>query len=118
MPFGTPGGDVQCQAMLQSFLNVVAFGMDVQQAVEAPRFATFSFPNSFEPHTYYPGRLNLESALGSDRGERLAALGHKIEWWPERTWRAGGMCMVAKDERSGLLSGGADLRRPSYAVGW
>lgn len=118
MPFGTPGGDVQCQAMLQSFLNIAVFGMDVQQAVEAPRFATFSFPNSFEPHTYYPGRLNLEGALGSERGERLSALGHKVEWWPERTWRAGGMCMVAKDEKTGLLSGGADPRRPSYAVGW
>src|SRR5690606_27902192 len=50
MPFGTPGGDVQCQAMLQTFLNMEVFGMEPQQAVESPRFATFSFPSSFEPH--------------------------------------------------------------------
>ncbi|MGE0094381.1 MAG: gamma-glutamyltransferase family protein [Alphaproteobacteria bacterium] len=117
-PFGTPGGDVQSQAMLQALLNVMVFGMDVQRAVETPRFATFSFPNSFEPHNYYPGRLNLEQAVGADVGKRLAALGHQIEWWPDRTWRAGGMCMVAKDLKSGLLSGGADPRRPSYALGW
>ena len=47
MPFGTPGGDVQPQAMLQVFLNIMVFGMDIQQAVEAPRFATYSFPRQF-----------------------------------------------------------------------
>ena len=55
MPFGTPGGDVQCQAMLQVFLNINVFGMAPQAAVEAPRFAGYSFPGSFEPHPYYPG---------------------------------------------------------------
>ncbi|MBI1965005.1 MAG: gamma-glutamyltransferase, partial [Betaproteobacteria bacterium] len=49
MPFGTPGGDVQCQAMLQVFLNINVFGMDAQAAVEAPRFANYSYPGSFEP---------------------------------------------------------------------
>jgi gamma-glutamyltranspeptidase / glutathione hydrolase len=118
MPFGTPGGDVQCQAMLQAFLNVAVFGMDVQQAVEAARVASFSFPNSFEPHQYYPGRLNVEGAVGRETGNALAALGHEVEWWPERTWRAGAMCMVKLDMKTGLLSGGADPRRPAYALGW
>ena len=49
MPFGTPGGDVQTQAMLQCLINVSVFGMDPQHAVEAPRFATFSFPSVFCP---------------------------------------------------------------------
>ena len=49
MPFGTPGGDVQCQAMLQVFLNIIEFQIDPQEAVELPRFATFNFPNSFSP---------------------------------------------------------------------
>src|SRR3546814_10479526 len=54
--FGSPGADVQIQAMLQVFLNVSVFGMDVQAAIEAPRFATYSFPASFAPHDYFPGR--------------------------------------------------------------
>ncbi|HYZ39472.1 MAG TPA: gamma-glutamyltransferase family protein, partial [Stellaceae bacterium] len=63
LPFGTPGGDVQTQAMLQVLLNLFVFGQDVQSAIEAPRFATYSFPSSFAPFDYYPGRLALESRI-------------------------------------------------------
>src|SRR5271156_3204749 len=52
LPFGTPGGDVQSQAMLQVLLNLFVFGHDVQSAIEAPRFATYSFPSSFAPFDY------------------------------------------------------------------
>ena len=71
MPFGTPGGDVQTQAMLQVFLNINLFGMEPQEAVEAPRVASYSFPSSFEPHAYHPGRLNLESRIDKPTGEAL-----------------------------------------------
>jgi gamma-glutamyltranspeptidase/glutathione hydrolase len=118
MPFGTPGGDVQLQAMLQVFLNVVVFGMGEQEAVEAPRFATHSFPDSFEPHRYQPGWLNLESRLPRASGEALAALGHDVHWWPDYVWRAGAVCLVRRDPASGFLLGGADPRRPCYAMGW
>ena len=50
MPFGCPGGDAQVQGMLQVFLNIVEFGMEPQEAIEAPRAITHSFPNSFWPH--------------------------------------------------------------------
>jgi gamma-glutamyltranspeptidase/glutathione hydrolase len=63
MPIGTPGGDVQCQSMLQVFLNVAVFGMTPQAAIEAPRFATYSYPGSFEPHAYYPDEVRLERRL-------------------------------------------------------
>jgi gamma-glutamyltranspeptidase/glutathione hydrolase len=118
IPFGTPGGDVQIQAMLQTFLNMVEFGMDPQQAVEAPRFATYSFPDSFQPHAYQPNRLTLEARLPAAMGEHLAALGHDVQWWPQFTWRAGGMCIVRKDPDSGLMCAGADPRRPAYALAW
>jgi gamma-glutamyltranspeptidase / glutathione hydrolase len=117
MPFGTPGGDVQTQAMLQVFLNIHVFGMEVQEAVEAPRGASYSFPSSFEPHAYHPGLLNLESRIDRSTGEALGRLGHKIGWWPDWTWLAGAVCTVVADEQSGVLKGGADPRRPSYAVG-
>jgi gamma-glutamyltranspeptidase / glutathione hydrolase len=117
MPFGTPGGDVQTQAMLQVFLNIHLFGMDVQEAVEAPRAASYSFPSSFEPHAYHPGLLNLEGRIDRPTGEALARLGHKVEWWPDWTWLAGAVCTIVADQQSGVLKGGADPRRPSYAVG-
>ena len=92
--------------------------MDVQEAVEAPRFASLSAPDSFEPHGSDPGRLMLEPALASASGEALTGLGHKVRAWPERGWRAGGVCMVEADPNTGVVRGGADPRRPSYAVGW
>jgi gamma-glutamyltranspeptidase/glutathione hydrolase len=118
MPFGTPGGDVQTQAMLQVFLNICVFGMAPQAAIEAPRFASYSFPSSFEPHAYHPGRLNLERRIADATGAALQAKGHKVEWWPDWTWLAGSVCAIHADQRNGLLSAGADPRRPSYAVGW
>jgi len=118
MPFGTPGGDDQTQAMLQVFLNITVFGMAPQEAIEAPRFASYSFPSSFEPHAYHPGRLNLEARLPRATGDALKAKGHKVEWWPEWTWLAGSVCTIVADKRRGLISGAADPRRPSYAVGW
>ena len=118
LPFGTPGGDVQIQAMLQAFVNHVEFGMEPQRAVEAPRFATYSFPDSFEPHGYQPGRLNLEARLPRETGEALSALGHGVQWWPQWIWRAGAACLIHNDPDTGLLSAGADPRRACYALGW
>src|SRR5262245_16744394 len=89
MPLGTPGGDVQCQAMLQVFLNIAVFGMDAQAAIEAPRFATYSYPGSFEPHDYHPDELRIERRLAAHLGDALAGRGHRVVTWPDWTWRAG-----------------------------
>ena len=110
MPFGTPGGDVQTQAMLQVFLNIHVFGMEVQEAVEAPRVASYSYPVSFEPHAYHPGLLNLESRIDKATGEALGRLGHKIGWWPDWTWLAGAVCTVVADERDAACSRAAPTR--------
>jgi len=118
MPFGTPGGDVQCQAMLQVFLNISVFGMAPQAAVEAPRFAGYSFPGSFEPHPYYPGRLHLEASLAHEAGDELRELGHKVHEWEDMTWLAGAVCTIVADHVNGVLHGGADPRRPAYVLGW
>lgn len=118
MPFGTPGGDVQPQAMLQVFLNINVFGMAPQDAVESPRFSTYSYPGSFEPHPYYPGRLFLESRISKATGDALAARGHKIGWWDDMTWLAGAVCTIVNDHKRGVLHGGADPRRPAYVLGW
>jgi gamma-glutamyltranspeptidase/glutathione hydrolase len=118
MPLGTPGGDVQCQAMLQVFLNIAVFSMEPQAAIEAPRFATYSYPGSFEPHDYHPGELRLERRLVTQVGDTLAGKGHQVVTWPDWTWRAGAVCTITIDRERGLLAAGADPRRMSYAIGW
>lgn len=118
MPFGTPGGDVQVQAMLQTLLNIVVFGMNPQAAVEAPRFATRDFPDSFEPHARVPGRLNLEGRFPDAILRDLASRGHDVQAWPDWTWVAGAMCVVYQDLARGSIAGAADPRRPAYAAGW
>jgi gamma-glutamyltranspeptidase/glutathione hydrolase len=116
MPFGTPGGDVQQQAMLQVFLNIVAHGMRPQAAVEAPRFATRSFPDSFWPHTHSPGVAEVEVSIAPETRAALAALGHRVSEWPERDWRAGAVCAVTVG-RDGVKMAGADPRRGAHAIG-
>lgn len=118
MPFGTPGGDMQIQSMLQTFLNIVVFDMDVQQAVEAPRFGSFSFPNSFWPHEYQPGRLCLEGRISEETGSKLVARGHDVEWWPDWTRIAGNVCAIVVDPERRTLTAGADLRAEAVAAGW
>ena len=71
MPLGTPGGDVQAQALAQVLLNIEVFGMNLQHAVEAPRFASYSFPDSFEPHAYSPGLLYVENRIASSVRDAL-----------------------------------------------
>ncbi len=118
MPFGTPGGDVQCQAMLQTLLNITTFGMNPQQAVEAPRFASFSFPNSFMPHSYLPGRLQLEGRLVDGKlDHELTSRGHEVKSWRSWDWKAGAMCIIRQNLNSGILEAGADPRRGCYAIG-
>ena len=118
MPFGTPGGDVQTQSMLQVLLNVGIFGMDLRSAIEAPRFSSYSYPSSFEPHEYYPNRLAVEARVGESAVAGLKKLGHDVMLWPEWTRQAGSVCAVIKDTKHGVLTGAGDPRRASYAVGW
>ena len=118
MPIGTPGGDVQCQSMLQVLLNVTVFGLLPQAAIEAPRFATYSYPGSFEPHAYQPDELRIERRLADLVGGTLADKGHKVVTWPDWTWKAGGVCAITIDRDRGVLSAGADPRRTCYAIGW
>ncbi|MCK1540531.1 gamma-glutamyltransferase [Bradyrhizobium sp. 179] len=113
---GTPGGDVQLQALLQVWLNLEVFGMPPQAAVEAARFASYSFPDSFEPHAAHPGRLNIEGRLGPQQISDLRMLGHDVTVWPDWAWRAGAVC-VARQRPEGTLEAAADPRRPAYALG-
>lgn len=116
MPFGTPGGDVQIQAMLQVMLNIMHFGMEPQEAIEAPRVASYNFPSSFAPFDYFPGRLAVEGRIDKSTRDTLAARGHTIQEWPDWTWLAGSVEAIVTDPESGMMAAGADPRRPAYAI--
>ncbi len=93
----------------------------MQEAVEAPRFCTLSFPSSSAPHEGTPGRLLLENSLYDAFADALNDLGHKAERYPEAgpdyfTYTPG-LCVVKADFKTGILSAGADPRKPSYAIG-
>jgi len=115
MPFGTPGGDVQQQAMLQVMLNTLVFDMPLQQAVEAPRVASRSFPDSFWPHVFAPGKLEVEGRIAKETRDALAARNHDVAEWPDWEWRAGAVCAVRIAE-DGARWTGADPRRGAHAI--
>ncbi len=114
--FGCPGGDMQPQAMVQVFLNVFHFGMDVQEAIDAPRFSTWSFPNSFSPFTYLPGRVAMEDRFPEEVVTELRRRGHDVRLWPQFTREAAAVEAIYSDASSGFLRAGADPRQPAYAI--
>ena len=87
-------------------------------AIEAPRFASYSYPGSFEPHSYFPARLQIESRIERAVGDELAQRGHDVHWWDDYIWKAGAVCAIVADHANGVLHGGADPRRPAYVLGW
>jgi gamma-glutamyltranspeptidase/glutathione hydrolase len=118
MALGTPGGDVQMQAMLQVFLNVVEFGMPLQRAIEMARVWSMNFPNSFAPNDYVPGRLCVEGGIDDAASRALAGLGHRVQPWARFPAAGGGVCAVMHDAATGLRHAGADPRRECYALAW
>ena len=122
MVLGTQGGDQQDQWTLQVFLNLVEFGMPVQDAIEAARFSSAHFPSSFFPHNAIPGGLRVEGRIPESIRDALAARGHAIIL--EDDWVAGDVLCIRVDPRTGVLHGGADprgevsRRLPAYAIAW
>src|SRR5262249_38026929 len=112
---GCPGGDDQAQADIQLVLNLLVFGMNPQQAVEAPRFSTQTLVNSFWPRAYQPGQLNVEPGPAARTRAGLRDLGHAVT----ETGACGlGAVVTRGDAESGALPAGADPRRPTYALAW
>ncbi len=117
MVLSTPGGDNQDQALLQVMLNIIEFGMNPQEAVEAPRFDTQHFVSSFDNHEFLAGSLNVESRIPTDVIGQLTARGHKITI--QSAWGTGSSpTVIMYDAKSGVISGGADPRRGRYAIAW
>jgi gamma-glutamyltranspeptidase / glutathione hydrolase len=113
MIMGSPGGDDQIMRTIQTFLNIVDFGMDVQRAIEAPRWSTTSFPASPFPHTMYPGNMSVEARIPEAVRNGLIAKGHKLR--VSGGWTMGSNAAILIDPKTGVLNAGADPRVEAYA---
>ena len=116
MIVGSPGGDDQVFRTMQTLLNVVDFGMNVQEAIEAPRWATRSFPASPFPHTMYPGEMSVEARVPEAVRAALIKRGHKLK--VGGPWTMGSLAAIVVDPKTGVLSAGTDPRVDAYAIAW
>ena len=117
MVFGTPGGDKQDQWTLQFFLNYMVFGMNVQEAIDAPTVHTSHFPASFWPHPVRPMEVSIEPRIPEDVTEELRRRGHKVKI--SKPWSHGRCLAIRYNPVTGLMSGGASPRTGEpYALGW
>lgn len=113
MVLGSPGGDDQPQRLVQLLVNVVDFGMNIQDAIEAPRFRSSSFPASTFPHIMYPNRVNFEDRIPAETVDILTAKGHNATF--VSAWNLGAQCAIMVDETN-ILNAGADPRGDNYAL--
>ena len=117
MVLSTPGGDNQDQSLIQVLLNIIEFGMNVQEAVEAPRFQTLQLVSSFDDHRLSPGVLNLEDRIQKQVGDDLASRGHKVEM--QTAWgNPSAPTVIRFNSDTGVIEAGADPRRGRYAIAW
>lgn len=113
----TPGGDNQDQALMQVLFNIIVFGMNPQQAVEAARFETQHYVSSFSDHQFRPGSMTLEKRMGEALAAEMKRRGHKVEINDDFTPSAA-PTIVIFDPKTKLIQAGADVRRGRYAMGW
>jgi len=121
MSFGTMGGDQQEQWLLQFILCREAFGMTIQEAIEAPKLSTDHFPGFFAPHDHYPKRIRIEARFGDKAIQELRRRGHDVDLAPDWTE---GFISAAEIHADGRLEAGCDPRGsksevfPSFAYCW
>ncbi len=109
LAYSTPGGDMQAQALVQVFLNLAVFEMDLQEAIAAPRFYSISAPSSFAPHEASPGTLRLEADLYDLSAIPLEALAYTLIRDTAWNYDFGGVGAILRGP-DGRLYAGADPR--------
>jgi gamma-glutamyltranspeptidase/glutathione hydrolase len=115
LSFAVQGGDSQDQNLLQFFLNVVEWGMDVQQAAEAPNINSFQMRASFGEHESQPGRLLLAESIPSWTRAELRRMGYSLTF-EERT--SGPINAIFFDRKHGTMWGGSSHHGEDYGIAW
>ena len=117
LALSSPGGDSQDQQALQVFLNLAVFNMRPQEAVEAPRFNSLQYRESFRDHRFFGGALQLENRISPGVVEALERLGHQAAVTGSFMIDTG-TALAGFDAAHGTVFGAADVRRQRFVVGW
>jgi gamma-glutamyltranspeptidase/glutathione hydrolase len=115
LSFAVQGGDTQDQNLLQFFLNVVEFRMNVQEAVEAPNFTSYQFRDSFGFHIAEPGRITLNASMPDWVRTELQRMGYKPEYV---RLTSGPINAIFFDTKHGTFWGGSSNHGEDYGIGW
>ncbi len=115
MAFSVQGGDSQDQNLLQFFLNMVEFDMNVQEAVEAHNITSYQMQSSFGAHKSEPGRIQVTTQVSEWVRKELAKRGYKVEVVP-RTYSP--VTAIYFDQKTGTMWGGASDSGEDYGVSW
>ena len=115
LSFAVQGGDTQDQNLLQFFLNVVEFGMTVQQAVEAANFNSYQMRSSFDDHKSEPGRLTLNEAVPSWVRQELQGMGYRLDY---QLRTSGPINAIFFDRKNGSMWGGSSNHGDDYGIAW
>jgi gamma-glutamyltranspeptidase / glutathione hydrolase len=115
LAFAVQGGDTQDQNLLQFFLNVVEFGMTVQQATEAANITSYQMRSSFDDHRAEPGRLELNEDVPPWVTAELRRMGYRIEF-AERT--SGPINAIFLDAAHNTMWGGSSNHGEDYGIAW
>jgi gamma-glutamyltranspeptidase/glutathione hydrolase len=115
LAFAVQGGDTQDQNLLQFFLNVVEFGMTVQQAAEAANVNSHQMRSSFGAHVSRPGRITMAESTPPDTRRALEAMGYTLEFEPVTS---GPINAIFFDRAHGTLWGGSSHHGEDYGIGW
>ena len=115
LAFSVQGGDTQDQNLLQFFLNMVEFDMNVQQAAEAHNITSYQMQSSFGAHKAEPGRLALTRKIPEWVSDELSKMGYFVET-VDRTYSP--ITAIYFDRESGTMWGGASDYGEDYGVAW
>ena len=115
LSFAVQGGDTQEQNLLQFFLNIVEFGMDVQQATEAANINSYQVHSSFGNHAMQPGRLVLRADTSIPVRLRLGEMGYQVE---TEELTSGPINGIFIDQRQGSMMGGSSNYGDDYGIAW
>ncbi len=115
LAFAVQGGDTQDQNLLQFFLNVVEFGMTVQEAAEAANITSYQMRDSFGAHESFPGRVTLTNSIPEWVRNDLTRKGYKLEFTQNNS---GPITAIYVDRKHGSLWGAAAYHGEDYGIAW
>ena len=115
LAFAVQGGDTQDQNLLQFFLNMVEFGMNVQEACEAANITSYQMHDSFNDHMALPGKIDVNDKVRAEVRDRLRAMGYVIS---VKKYTSGPINAIFFDQPHQTLWGGSSNYGEDYGIGW